>query len=201
MEIGRVEAIITGTVVYQRFPPQLAQALGGKPWVRIDLKDLGQSSGVDFNSLIQASLAEPTRAFQLLRGAGAETIEVGQEKLRGQSVTHYRATLDLSKAAAAAPPDQQNALQQLSHLYGGQPLEAEVWVDEEQRLRKLTYSLDLARLTLPAQATSAVKPTGNLALVTEFFDFGTPVSVTVPPSEQVTDLGRLVAQRSSSGRP
>ena len=200
VEIGRVDAVLTGPVLYQKFPPQLAQALGGKPWVKIDLNDLGQASGVDFSSLIQY-LGDPTQALQLLRGAGAETTEVGQERLRGESVTHYRATFDVGKAAAAAPPDQQKALQQLSHLFGGRPLRAEVWIDEEQRLRKLSYSLDLARLNLPAQAPPAARPTGTLALVTEFFDFGTPVSVTVPPADQVTDLGGLIGQRRSSGHP
>ncbi len=192
MKLGQIEAVSTGSVLYQKFPPQLASALGGKPWVKIDLNQLGQAAGVDFNSISQASSGDPTQALQFLRGSGADMVEVGQEQVRGEAVTHYRGTVDVNKAAAAAPPEQQQTYQKLAQIFG-QPLPVEVWIDGEERLRKMTYSVDLAKLELPPQATAGQKPTGTYSFTVELFDFGTPVSVTVPPADQVTDFAQLLA--------
>lgn len=192
VQVGRVEAVSTGTTIYQKFPPQLASFLGGKSWVKIDLNQLGQSAGIDFNSISQASSADPTQAFQFLKGAGVDVVELGKEQVRGEAVTHYRGTVDANKAAAAAPPEQQKALQQLAQIYS-QPLPMEVWIDDEGRLRKMTYAVDLSKLNLPPQATAGHEPTGSINFTLELFDFGTPVSVTVPPADQVADLGQLLA--------
>ncbi|HSH60342.1 MAG TPA: hypothetical protein VK988_12025 [Acidimicrobiales bacterium] len=104
----------------------------------------------------------------------------------------YRGTVDMNKAAAAAPPEQQQTYQKLAQIYG-QPLPVEVWIDGDGRLRKMTYAVDLGTLNLPPEATQGQKPTGNLNFTIELFDFGTPVSVTVPPADQVTDFAQLTA--------
>jgi hypothetical protein len=191
-QLGQVEAVSTGSTIYQKFPPQLAARLGGKPWLKIDLNQAGQAAGIDFNSLSQASSGDPTQALQFLRGAGADMVEVGKEQVRGEAVTHYRGTVDMNKAAAAAPPEQQQTYQKLAQIYA-QPLPVEVWIDGDGRLRKMTYAVDLSRLNLPPEATEGQKPTGNLNFTIELFDFGTPVSVTVPPADQVTDFAQLTA--------
>ncbi len=196
IQLGQIDAVSTGSTIYQKFPPQLASLLGGKPWVKIDLNQLGQGAGIDFDSISQASSGDPTQALQFLRGSGADMVEVGKEQVRGEPVTHYRGTIDLNKAAAAAPPEQQPTYQKLAQLYG-QPLPVEVWIDGDSRVRKVTTAVDLAKLSLPSEATAGapaeVKPTGTLTSTTELFDFGTPVNVTVPPADQVTDLAQLMA--------
>lgn len=196
MQVGQIEAVSTGTTVYEKFPPQLASLLGGKPWVKFDLNQLAQGTGVDFNSISQASSGDPTQTLQYLKGAG-DMVEVGREQLRGETVTHYRGTFDMAKAAATAPPEQQPSLQKMAQIYGSQQIPVDVWVDGEQRLRKLSYVVDLGRLNLPAESTGGQRPTGTFTFTLDLFDFGTPVTVTVPPPDQVTDLAQLLAR---SGR-
>lgn len=203
IQLGQLEAVSTGTTTFLKVPPSLASGLGGKTWLKVDVNQVGQSVGVDFNSLSQGSSGDPTQSLQLLQGAGADIVEVGKEQVRGEAVTHYRGTLDLNKAATAAPPEQQQNYQKLAQLYA-QPLPVDIWIDGDSRVRKLTSALDLAKINLPPQATAAAseaaaaaKPTGTLTYTTELFDFGTPVSVTVPPADQVIDLAQLTA---SSGR-
>jgi hypothetical protein len=191
-QLGQTEAVSTGSTIYQKLPPQLAEGLGGKPWAKIDLSQLGQSAAIDFDAISQASSGDPTQALQFLQGSGADMVEVGKEQVRGEAVTHYRGTIDMDKAAAAAPPEQQQIYLKLAQLYG-QPLPIDVWIDGEERLRKVSYVVDLARLNLPPQATAGAKPTGNLSFTTELFDFGTPVSVTIPPADQVTDFAQPTA--------
>ena len=196
--LGQTQAVSTGSTVYQKLPPQLAAGLGGKSWVKVDLSELAKGAGIDFDSISQASSGDPTQALQFLKGAGADMVEVGKEQVRGEAVTHYRGTIDMNKAAAAAPPEQQQTYQKIAQLYG-QPLPVEVWVDGEDRLRKASYAVDLSKLNLPpqaaakAEAAAAEKPTGTLSYTTELFDFGTPVSVIVPPADQVIDFAQLTA--------
>ena len=192
VQLGQIQAVSKDSIIYQKFPPQVASELGGKTWIKIDLNQLGQSAGLDFESISQASSGDPTQALQFLRGAGADVAEVGKEPVRGEATTHYRGSIDMNKAAAAAPPEQQQAFQKLAQLYA-QPLPVEVWIDGEGRLRKMTYAMDLSKLNPPPQATAGEKPTGSFTFTMELFEFGTPVSVTVPPADQVSDLAQLMA--------
>ncbi len=192
VQIGQLEAVTAGSTTYLKYPPQMASMMGGKPWVKIDLKQLGQGAGIDFDSISQASSGDPTQALQLLKGSGADMVEVGKEQLRGEEVTRYPGTVDMNKAAAAAPVEQQPTYQKLAQIYG-QPLPVEVWIDGDGRLRKTSNVLDLAKLNLPQQASAAAKPTGSVSSTIELFDFGTPVSVTVPPADQVSELSQLLA--------
>jgi hypothetical protein len=194
LQVGRVETVSSGTTIYQKYSPQLAQAagFGGKVWAKVDVVERSRAAGVNLSLIIQAASGDPTQALQLLSGATGGVKEVGREQVRGADTTRYQATLDVAKAAASAPPERREALQQLAQLYA-QPVPAEAWIDGDGRLRKLTYSVDLTKLGLPAEAR---KLTGELNLTSEFFDFGTPVTVTIPPPEEVFDL---VAARNRRG--
>lgn len=194
MEIGQVQAVFLGNTIYQKFPQNIAQFLGGKPWIKIDIAALSKLSGVDLNTLIQAQSSDPTQALQFVRGAADDVTEVGEETVRGDKTTHFRATLDFTKAAAEAPPEQQAALKQAADIYGGQKVPADLWIDEEDRLRRMSYTIDLAQLKLPqGAATSGPKPTGTMNFNMETFDFGVAVDAAAPPADQVTDLGALLA--------
>lgn len=194
VEIGQIQAVFLGNVMYQKFPAQFAQFLGGKPWIKIDLAAVSEMAGVDFNTIMQAQSSDPTQALQFLRGAADDVTEVGREKLRGDDVTHYRATLDFQKAAAAAPPEQQAALRQAAEIYAGQQVPAEMWIDDEDRLRRMTYKVDLAKLQLPqGAATAGAKPAGTMDFNMELFEFGVRVDAVEPPPDQVTDLGALIS--------
>ena len=187
IQVGRVDSLVDGTIVYLKYPPQAAQAagLGGKVWAKMDIVERSSAVNADLSAIIQAVSGDPGQALHLLRGAVADVKEVGREQIRGEDTTHYRGTFDVAKAAASAPPERQAALRQLAQLYGAQPVAGDAWIDADGRLRKITYSVDLDRLNLPAQSR---KLTGNLTLTAEFFDFGAPVTVTFPPPDQVFDV-------------
>lgn len=194
VEIGQIQAVFDGTTIYEKFPQSFAQFLGGKPWIKIDIAALSKLSGVDFSTLMQAQSSDPTQALQYLRGAADDVTEVGEEEIRGEQTTHYKATLDFDKAAAAAPAEQQAALRQVAQLYGGQQVPSDIWVDDEDRLRRMTFTVDLSKLQLPQGTdTSEVKPTGTMEFAMDLFEFGVTVDATPPPADQVTDLGALIS--------
>lgn len=74
-----------------------------------------------------------------------------------------------------------------------QSLPADVWVDDEGRLRKMQY-----RLKLRAKGTSTSQQQGATVSTTmELFDFGTTANVRRPPASQVADFAELLQGRSS----
>lgn len=192
---GQVQTVVsTGTTAYVKLPPAIARAggLGDKVWASIDIADLGQAPGAGLPSLTQATSSNPTQAVELMRGAVGDVTAVGKDKVRRDDTTHYKGAFDAAKAAEAAPPDQQTALRKFAQAFGGQALAADVWIDEQGRLRKLTYTLELSKL--PA-APGVPAPNGTLDVAIEFYDFGVPVEANIPPADQVVDYKTIKAQR------
>jgi hypothetical protein len=101
---------------------------------------------------------DPKEALRVILGRGKPD-ELGREDLRDTSTTHYRVRLE--------PKD-------VSSELGGRPidveagtLEAEVWGDDADRVRRIRIADQDATLTY------------------EFFEFGVDVGVERPPEDQV----------------
>ena len=201
--VGPIEAVedySSGIVVYMRFPPQLTAQLGGKPWVKLDLGALLSQAGIDVNlgSLTQGQSDDPTSGLRLLRGADS-VVNVGTEQVRGVTTTHYRLVVSLDKAIANAPADQRDALTKLATLYTIHTFPVDVWLDGQGRVRRLQQIVDTSTLRLPPAATaggaSRANPfVGPITTTYEVYDFGTPVDVTIPAPDQVTDLNAVLRQ-------
>jgi len=101
---------------------------------------------------------DPEHALRVILGRATPN-ELGREDLRGVSTAHYRVRLepkDVSSELGGRPIDVEAG-----------PLEAEVWADDADRLRRLRFAEQDATLTY------------------DFFDFGVDVEVERPPEDQV----------------
>lgn len=106
--------------------------------------------------------------------------------MRGQPATHYRATIDMAKLAATAPPDQQALLQgQLDDLkqIGLDNLPIDVWVDSEGRVVRMSSTV-----VVPDTGTGG----GTISLDIELYDFGVPVKVKTPAPKHVMGIEALL---------
>lgn len=183
--LGTIEAILDDTVYFMKFPPELAgQIPGGKPWVRIDLAAVGEQAGVDVSRLLQASQTDPRQTLRYLRGASDDVTEVGEEVVRGTDTMHYRATLDLRKAAAEYDGEVREAMESAIDALGTDTMPVDVWIDDEGRARKVELTQDMTEVS-GGQVGTAVT-------TIELFDFGVDVDVEPPPADQVADLGALL---------
>jgi hypothetical protein len=160
-----VVAVFDRSVVYQRLPG----ATGARPWVRLDLAGLLGGAGL---GLFDGS--NPGQTLRFLRGVGDLT-QVGTDSVRGARTRHYRATLDLAKAAEELPADLRAGYLKLLRAQGSARRPTELWIDDQGRLRRIRYA------TESAAATTTV--------TTEYYDFGVPVQVRIPPADQVRSIG------------
>jgi hypothetical protein len=184
---GRFETVFDQTVVYMRFPRELASRLPGggeRPWLKIDLEQAAALEGLDLGQLQQLN-QDPSQVLEYLR-ATSEVEEVGPEDVRGVETTRYRATVDLRRVADAVPAEQRarlrESIEQLIRQLGTHELPVSVWVDGDGLLRRFQQTVTVA--------ASGVESTTDVTM--ELFDFGTDVEVERPDADEVLDLAEVV---------
>lgn len=185
-KLGQMEAVVVDGVIYQKFPPELAANMGGKPWIR---NDLNERLGANVSQIAQSQSSNPAQMAALTLGA-ERVEEVGTEDVRGTSTTHYKVTVNLKKAAAAAEGELKKVVDKAVEMYKTETIPFEVWLDDDGLARRMKFFVDFSQMNLP-EDTAAQMPEGSMDITMETYDFGTPVSVTAPPADQVTDMTSL----------
>lgn len=179
---GKVPMVLAGDVFYIKLPAGLG--LGAKPWLKLDVKALGGQLGIDLSSLQQVGRSDPTSALNYLEGvAEGDVKEVGKEEVRGTDTTHLRMTVDLERAKAEVSEGLRDDYDQIIDQLGRSTFPAELWVDGDDRVRRLRFTLE--------QPASEGATASSVTITQELFDFGTKVTATVPPADQVTDFAEL----------
>lgn len=175
-----IDAVTDGHVFYVHLPPDLgAQFGGGKSWMKFDLASAARQFGLDPDQLGGAVQGDPGQALSYLRGVSNHVDDVGADTVRGAATTHYRAEVDLKKAASQLEGRQREALDKVIAHLGATTFPVDVWIDGAGRVRKMTWSQQL-----PSKGGEK----GNVSMTMELFDFGTTVDATPPPPDQVVDL-------------
>jgi hypothetical protein len=199
--MGDLQMRQVGETVYVKLPDEVAaQTSGSKPWVRVDLDALyGQQYG---GAPVQGGASgDPTRQLEYLRGVSDSVGKVGEERVRGVPTTHYEAIVDLNREVAGQDAKVEEANQELVKKLGTSELPVEVWVDEENRVRR--YALDVG-VPMPENAASRDASQGDdrlrTRMVVEYYDFGTPVEVQAPPLDQTIDGSKLLAGEQPAAR-
>lgn len=184
-DLGKADFIFDGDTVYMRFPALSSRVPEIKEWIKFDLADLSGQLGADLGQVSQINQSDPSAALEYLRAASEDVEEVGEEEVRGQPTTRYRMTVDLRKVAAATPGQRSN-VEKVVRLSGIEELPAEVWVDGEGRVRRMT----LAYANLKAGQGRET----DMKMTMELFDFGVEVDVEPPEPDRVTDIGDFLGR-------
>jgi hypothetical protein len=158
-------------VMYMRSPLLRSQLPQGKTWVRIDLQTAGGSVGLDFSSLVGQQQTLAPLAHGLV-----STKRLGTESVAGKPTTHYRAVVDLRRAARALPAyaKQLAALERTAGVRLGRVTQ-DVWVGRDGRISRL-------RSTTPT-VTGGVRATSVQTLT--FIAYDVPVSISAPSPGKV----------------
>ena len=177
-----MEVVVADGVTYLRIP--FLQGLTGQDgWLSATPEDLGQSGG----SLgLPTGGTDPTQLLESLRGTG-EVTEAGTEDVRGVPTTRYDVSIDLATALEQAPVDQRERLEaQLDELGGSvEDLPMSVWIDDDGLARRIRVEAD-------ATSFGGTAADGRMTMSIEFFAYGEPVEIDVPPADEVTSFTDLL---------
>lgn len=191
------EMIFTKGVVYMKFPDEFSQFLPGlKPWIKMDLDELAKQSELNLPGFNSFTNQDPTSALAFMRGAKDVKVE-GKESIRGVATTHYSMTIDMKAASAELPEESRKAVEDLIEQTGLEEIPMEAWIDDEDRVRRMRFSMDLSKI---GEIAGGVEPGqgGTMTIGMDLFDFGTDVSVSAPATDQVSDYSEL-AKLGSGG--
>ena len=178
----KTKAVFADSSVYYQLPP--GALAGGKRWVRLDLENLADVSGVDLGPIVRGSQADPSQYLLWLRALGPGVTRIGEEDVRGVPTSRYRAAVDLNLLEGQAPPGKEAEwaayVQMLRDRIGLEFIPVEVWVDDEGLIRRLYHEYGFSAEGLSTTVT------------TELFDFGVDVNAKAPPPAQVTPMNDLI---------
>lgn len=185
---------VDGTL-YARLPGSLLARLShGREWVSVDVAQLSAHGDGSFQQLLIDSPSDPTAVLGFLRGAGGTVRKVGPENVDGVPTTRYVVDLNLDRAAQGQDQTTQRSVRQLENQLGSHTLPAQVWIDEQGRVRRI-----MLHEKLKGTADSARQGNVTVDVTATLADFGTPVTITAPPANQVADLTQALAGGDTSG--
>lgn len=165
----------------------IAEADGGKPWLRYDydtLTKLMGASGSAFKDQFQNN--SPTQSVQMLIGSG-DVKAVGQETVRGVRTTHYQGTVDIPKlvgSQSGLDPATAKRLKSQLQAQGITTDHVDVWVNGQGLLVK--------------KAERASTKSGSLTSTAYYSDYGVKVTVAAPPAGQTMDVTELLGQQGKT---
>lgn len=165
-------------VVYFKVPK--TNAFMPKPWIKVDPSKFAKKTGGRLPAGGMGRMRSPAQMLSLLRSTSEQVTEVGTEEVRGVSTTHYKLRVDIQELATKQGASAKLA-RKLKEVVG-QTIPVHVWLDDQNRVRR--QQLDM---TIKQQGKRA-----ELSVTIEFFDFGAPVHITVPPPGKTMSMQKML---------
>jgi hypothetical protein len=184
-DAGEFEVVADGTTLYLRGPGMDELGVPTR-WASVDLERVGNLTGTDLDEL--RSSGDASSGLGVLAGA-EEVEELGEAEVDGTDTTHYRATVDLRKAAKeAGAVSDRGRFEAFVDRLGDDQLDVDVWLDGEDRVRRLRY-----------EAPVPDEKDASATVTLEFSDFGSDEGVEVPAAADATDVTDKVLQEVQAG--
>jgi hypothetical protein len=167
--------VFVGPTLYLSIPG-ISDVVPGKSWI---------SEPVSSSSSMTPGSSNPAAMFQLLTEQGDTVSALGPSTIDGEAVHGYQvsineATIEQELAHSGLPPAE---VQQAKSMFGSAGLEMSAFIgDGDHLLRRITFSMHLTvrSLSFSAEATEDIS------------NYGTPVSITTPPADQVVPLPQFM---------
>ena len=181
-----VQLVYLGGTIYEQIPG-LDQLEAGKTWVSMDLSSVASTGALSGKNSLGLE-GNPSEMLRMLAQQGNTAVAIGSSTVDGVSVQGYSVTMSASELQTQLGHGTLPGWvrQELSHLSGDMVFK--VYVDTEGRLRQLAISMAIG-----ANGTNV-----TLSEQLDFSDYGTPVSVTAPPADQVVTFQQFVQDAAQS---
>ena len=185
-----MQEVLDGNTVYVKMPAALmGRVPGGKPWVSIDLAQMGKTVGLPglgsaFNGT--SNLTSAGEYLDFLRATSDGSVkDLGQQTLDGRQVTLYSADADLAKVPSAVPAADKAGVTQMIAAFKSKGLSTqmpiEAWIDSANLIRRiqLTYNTSLQGASVAMDITE------------DFSDYGPQPTPTAPSPDQTMSIAAL----------
>ena len=174
-----------GETMWMNLPDMGAASPITAEWIAVPAAQL-QPNGVG------GGMESATGMLDALRGVGGEPEVVGTEEIDGIEATHYRASIDVEQAIAAAPEANraraEAALQQFTTM-GATEMPVDVWLTDG--------GLPLRQIVSWKGAVAGQDM--SMEIRVDFSDFGVDVVVEPPPADQVQSVDPAQLQQIMGG--
>jgi hypothetical protein len=172
--VGHMDLVQDGMTMYMR-SDAFSTLGGGKEWMKMDLEKIGSSMGLDMSELPTVQTASDQ--LRMLEVASDGITEHGTETVRGEQTTHYSATVDVERMPNG---------ERIAELSGLEEMPVDVWIDGEDRIRRMEIKQDM----------NAAGVQMSMHVAVEYIRFGVAVDIGVPDDDEVFDVGNLVGSAS-----
>ncbi len=186
-------------MLYQRIPAEATGLAGGKQWIAMDINQMSaKQGGSGFGQLLASAPSNPSDLMMYLTAVEGQVKSVGPDIVDGVPTTHYAATIDLDKVATL-DPSAASTTKQLEQELGSHSLPVQLWVDQQNRLRKISLDENIAHPVPGSTTSGGTATTGqngkettigavHVAVTVTLSDYGTPVQVVAPPADETDNL-------------
>ncbi|HTU88200.1 MAG TPA: hypothetical protein VMF57_21650 [Solirubrobacteraceae bacterium] len=183
----QLQMVLDKTTVYVKLPAQYATKVpGGKPWLYVDLAQMGKAEGIPgLGSLLSStsSLNDPGQYLSFLRATAVGSIKnLGPATVNGVRTTHYSAEVNLAKLPSTVPASQRQSVEQLVATLKQKGVSTQMpinaWIDASHLIRRvqIAYTAPLDGQSLTADISE------------DFLQYGPQPAPAVPSPSQSTNL-------------
>ena len=164
--VGDVELVYADGSAWLRGPFDTERA-----WVHV-------RDGSD-EAVTAPGLGNPLALLALIRAIEGAPEELDDEPVAGIDTTRYRVLVDLDALEGRVAEPSHDLLDNLRRLHEDDRLPMDVWVDEDDLIRRVRYEVDVDLPSLPSF---------DLGTEVELTDHGVPVAIDPPDDSEVTDI-------------
>lgn len=172
---GGMEIILTNSTIYMKL--SALSKMVGKPWVKLDLSSMKNTSGLDLASMFRQFQTNNPLADTQMFAASTNVHEVGQQVINGVPTTEYTGTYHISEGLTRLSPSLRRMMQPALAQMGMTTSQFTIWVDGQHQVRKLVQ-------TESGNGTSIT----TTMLVTSI---NQPLHIQLPPAGQVAGMPGL----------
>jgi hypothetical protein len=170
---GKTTVRIIGTTFYIGIPEEQRASMDGKQWMKMDLGDMGAGSEAlsqQFDNM------DPVKSIETLLKGKAVTV-VGEDTVDGVKTVHYATTGSIDTYLEQLDATMRKTVRDQLAKAGVTEVKTDVWVDEQYQPRRVHMVM------------------GTMSDFTvNYTDYGTPVTVEVPPADQTVDFKEMMDQ-------
>lgn len=185
--------VLDKTTIYMKLPASLTSKIpGGKPWLYVNLGQIGQAAGVPgLGSLVSStsSLNDPGQYLDYLHATSAGSVKnLGQATVDGVHTTEYHAVVDMTKLPNIVPAAQRPAIEQLVKALKSKGLATQMpinaWIDSSNLVRRVQVAF--------SEPLPNTKQTVSIAMTENFLQYGPQPAPAIPSASESANLLSLI---------